>query len=211
MKKLLFLTAIFTMIVFAVDAQAKKKVQPKPKFPKSKVSAAAFRGQVNAALKTQGTQQGMRNIAPGEECGVFVEAKTNSKGESYNSAKEFLIISNDGVTGFGFTFYTFNYQGKKMFAMRGIPLEAGVCVDANTAVYITFEDGSDVGLKNFEDANCKGLVEVYFGELLKNSSAVESLKNQKVKSIKLVAGDKIINKTLSEGNQQQMQGTFKCL
>jgi len=201
MKKLFFLTAILAIVALSVNAQVKIKG----------VDATAFRKKAQAALKTQGTQQGMKAVKPGEECSVFVEAKVDQSGASYKAAKEFLIISNDGVTGFGFTFYTTVYENKTYLVMRGIPLEAGVCVDATSKITITFEDGTQFTLKNFAKDNCKGLVETYFGELLKNMDVVEAIKTKKVKAIKLEGVEKTVVKSLSEGNQQQIQGTFQCL
>lgn len=202
MKKLLFLVTMVTFVTLTASAQ----IIIKPLMP-----AEAFSKKVAAALKNSGGQQTMRSIAAGEECGVFVEAKKTTEGASYNSAKEFLIISSDGVTGFGFTFYTTTYEGKKLVAIRGLPLEAGICVDKTTKIVITFEDEESVTLQNFEKDNCKGVVEAYFGEILKNEGSLESLKTKKVRSIKLIAIEKTIVKSLSEGNQQQLQGTIKCL
>jgi hypothetical protein len=153
----------------------------------------------------------MRTIAPGEECGVFTSTETNKEGVKYQAAKEYLIISNDGVTGFAFTMYNTMYKESKYVVIRGLALESGVCVDNTTKVTITFEDGESVTLKNLEDPNCKGVVSVYFGKLLNNENALESLRTKKVRSIKLEGVEKTVVKSLSEGNQQQLQGTAKCL
>lgn len=202
MKKLLFLTAIITVVTLTASAQVKLKLEP----------AESFVKKASSAIKsTAGKQQTMRAIKPGEECGVFTETKKDDKGGSYNVAKEFLIISNDGVTGFGFTFFTTTYEGKKLVVMRGLPLENGVCVDNTTKITFTFEDGETATLSNFEKDNCKGLVTMYFGEILKNTTILDKLTNSKVRSIKLVAVEKTVVKSLSEGNQQQLQGTLKCL
>jgi hypothetical protein len=202
MKKIF--TSVLAVIIFTVAATAQVKLKLDP--------AASFSKKASSALKSgYGKQQAFKNVKAGEECSVFVEAKKNDAGATYNAAKEFLIISNDGVTGFGFTFFTADYKGNKLLVMRGLPLESGVCVDNTTSLVITFEDGEQLTVKNYDDANCKGVITTYFGDILKNMSAVESLKTKKARSFKLVAVEKTIVKSLSEGNQQQLQGTFKCL
>jgi hypothetical protein len=95
--------------------------------------------------------------------------------------------------------------------MRGLPLENGVCIDNTTKITFTFEDGETAILNNFEKEGCKGLVTTYFGEILKNTTILNKLISSKVRSIKLIAVEKTIVKSLSEGNQQQLQGTLKCL
>jgi hypothetical protein len=201
MKKLLLLATIVTIVSLTTSAQVKLKSEP----------VASFITKAKGALKTQGTQQAMRTIAPGEECGVFTSTETNKEGVKYQAAKEYLIISNDGVTGFAFTMYNTMYKESKYVVIRGLALESGVCVDNTTKVTITFEDGESVTLKNLEDPNCKGVVSVYFGKLLNNENALESLRTKKVRSIKLEGVEKTVVKSLSEGNQQQLQGTAKCL
>lgn len=201
MKKLLFLSAILTVITLTVTAQVKIKQSP----------AAAFGKKAISAIKSQGVQQGMKAIDPKDECGAFVATKKDDKGESYTEAKEFLIVSNDGVTGFAFTAYTTTYESKTLYVLRGLPLEAGVCVDNTTKITFTFEDGTQVTLNNFEKENCKGIVSLFMHDVLKNTDAYEALKTKKVRSIKFAGIEKTIVKSLSEGNQQQLQGTFKCL
>ncbi|MBX2931474.1 MAG: hypothetical protein KF781_05960 [Chitinophagaceae bacterium] len=201
MKKLFFLSAVFTVMTLAVSAQVKIKMEP----------SAIFGKKAQSALKTQGMQQGMKAVTPGDECGAFVATKKDDKGESYTEAKEFLIVSNDGVTGFAFTFYTLQYEGKTLYVARGMALEPGICVDNTSKVTITFDDGTQVTLPNFEKDNCKGIVSLYMHDVLKNMDTYESLKTKKVRSLKLEGVEKTVVKSFSEGNQQQMQGTFKCL
>jgi hypothetical protein len=201
MKKLLLLSAIFTVVTLTAVAQVKIKLEP----------AAAFGKKAISALKSQGTQQTMKAVTEGDECGAFVAAKKDDKGEAYTEANEFLIVSNDGVTGFAFTMYTTTYEGKTLYIVRGMPLETGVCVDKTSKVVITFEDGTDVTLGNFEKDNCKGIVSLFMHDVLKNMSTYEALKSKKARSIKLIGIEKTIVKSLSEGNQQQLQGTIKCL
>jgi uncharacterized protein YxeA len=201
MKKLLFLVTVVTFVTLAATAQVKLKVEP----------AAAFIKKATSALKSQGTQQTMRAVAPGEECGVFTSTETNKEGVKYQAAKEYLIISNDGVTGFAFTMYNTVYKENKYVIIRGLALESGVCVDNTSKVTVTFEDGETLTLKNFEDANCKGVVQAFFGKALNNEASLEALKTKKVRSLKLEGIEKTVVKSLSEGNQQQLQGTLKCL
>jgi len=201
MKKLFFLSAIVAVMSLTASAQVKIKMEP----------AASFGKKAQSALKSQGTQQAMRAITPGDECGVFVATKKDEKGESYNEAKEFLIVSSDGVTGFAFTFFTMQYEGKTLYAMRGMALDPEVCVDKTSKVTVTFEDGTQATLPNFEKDNCKGIVSLYIHDVLKNMDVYESFKTKKVRSLKLVGVEKTVAKSFSEGNQQQMQGTFKCL
>lgn len=201
MKKLLFLLTVVAFTTFTATAQVKLKVEP----------AAAFIKKASSALKTQGTQQTMRAIKAGEECGVFTASATTKDGVKYDAAKEYLIISNDGVTGFAFTMYNTVYKDNKYIIVRGLALETGVCVDNTSKITVTFEDGEQVSLKNFEDANCKGVVQAIFGKGLGNEAYLEALKTKKVRSIKLEGVEKTVVKSLSEGNQQQLQGTLKCL
>lgn len=201
MKKLLFLLTVVAFTTFTATAQVKLKVEP----------AAAFIKKASSALKTQGTQQTMRAIKAGEECGVFTTAATTKEGVKYDAAKEYLIISNDGVTGFAFTMYNTVYKENKYIIVRGLALETGVCVDNTSKITVTFDDGEQVTLKNFEDANCKGVIQAIFGKGLGNETALEALKTKKVRSIKLEGVEKTVVKSLSEGNQQQLQGTIKCL
>ncbi|MCC6636081.1 MAG: hypothetical protein IT251_11350 [Chitinophagaceae bacterium] len=201
MKKLFILSALFAVISFTATAQVKIKLEP----------AAAFGKKAISALKTQGTQQTMKAVAEGEECGAFVATKKDDKGANYTEAKEFLIVSNDGVTGFAFTMYTTTYEAKTLYVVRGMPLETGVCVDKSTKVTFTFEDGTQRTFTNFEKDNCKGIVTLFMHELVKNMDAYEDLKTKKVRSIRLEGIEKTVVKSLSEGNQQQLQGTIKCL
>lgn len=201
MKKLLFLLTVVAFTTFTATAQVKLKVEP----------AASFIKKASSALKTQGTQQTMRAIKAGEECGVFTTAATTKEGVKYDAAKEYLIISNDGVTGFAFTMYNTVYKENKYIIVRGLALETGVCVDNTSKITVTFDDGEQVTLKNFEDANCKGVIQAIFGKGLGNETALEALKTKKVRSIKLEGVEKTVVKSLSEGNQQQLQGTIKCL
>ncbi|MCU0321081.1 MAG: hypothetical protein MUE72_01620 [Chitinophagaceae bacterium] len=201
MKKLLFLLTVVAFTTFTATAQVKLKVEP----------AAAFIKKAGSALKSQGTQQTMRAIAPGEECGVFTASATNKEGTKYDAAKEYLIISNDGVTGFAFTMYNTIYKENKYIIVRGLALETGICVDNTSKITVTFDDGEAVTLKNFEDANCKGVVQAIFGKALNNETTLEALRTKKVRSIKLEGVEKTVVKSLSEGNQQQLQGTLKCL
>lgn len=201
MKKLLFLSAVIVAMTITATAQVKIKMEP----------SAMFSKKAQSALKTQGTQQAMKAITPGDECGAFVANKKDDKGEAYTEAKEFLIISSDGVTGFAFTFYTMQYEGKTLYVTRGMALEPDVCVDKTSKVTITFEDGTQATLQNFEKDNCKGIVSLYMHEVLKNLDVYEALKTKKVRSLRLAGVEKTVVKSFSEGNQQQMQGTVKCL
>ena len=201
MKKLLLLTTIITVVTLTASAQIKIKG----------IAASKFRVKATSAMRSQAGQKGMKAIAPGEECAAYTETKTREDGSKYVTAKEFLIISNDGTTGFAFTMYTAMYKESKLIVLRGLPLEPGVCVDNTTKVTFTFDDGTTAVVKNFEDANCKGVVTTYFGSILKNDDVLEALKTKNVRSIKLEGVEKTIVKGLTEGNQLQLQGTLKCM
>ncbi|MCZ2222096.1 MAG: hypothetical protein LC122_00480 [Chitinophagales bacterium] len=201
MKKLLFLSTIFAVMTLTVSAQVKVRLEP----------AAIFGKKAQSALKNQGTQQALKAVSPDDECGAFVTTKKDDKGESNTEAKEFLIVSNDGVTGFAFTFYTLQYKEKTLYIARGMALEPGVCVDNTSKVTFTFDDGTQATLTNLEKDNCKGIVSLYMHDLLKNMDVYESLKTKKVRSMRLDGVEKTVVKSFTEGNQQQIQGIFKCL
>ena len=55
------------------------------------------------------------------------------------------------------------------------------------------------------------MVQAFFGKALNNEASLEALKTKKVRSLKLEGIEKTVVKSLSEGNQQQLQGTLKCL
>ena len=201
MKKLLLLTTIITVVTLTASAQIKIKG----------ISASKFRAKATSAMRSQSGQKGMKAIAPGEECAAYTETKSREDGSKYVAAKDFLIISNDGITGFGFTMFTAMFKENKLIVLRGASLEPGVCLDNTTKLTFTFDDGTTAVVKSLEDDNCKGVVTAYFGTFLKNDDVLEALKTKNVRSIKMEGVEKTIVKGLTEGNQLQLQGIFKCM
>lgn len=170
------------------------------------------RAKAGAALKNKNENKGKSSaFTSADDCGAFTKTETAKDGTTSQSAKDFLIVSNDGSTGFGFTMYSVMLDGEKYVVIVGVALEKGICVDKSSKLTVTFEDGDQVTLKNFKADNCDGVVQAIIGKKVANESVVEQLKTKKVKSIKLEGVEKTIAKSFSENNQIQLQGTIKCL
>lgn len=204
MKKLLLLTTIFAFVALSASAQLKLKSKV--------VNNATFKKKAQSALKaSKGKQQGLKAVKEGEECTAFVTTKTDDKGTSYKLAKDLVVISNDGATGIAFNMFNFPYEGKQLVELKGIVFGSGsVCIDKSTTVTITFDDESQVTLRNFEKDNCDGIIDLYIGELVKNADIAVALKTKKIKAVKVSGVERTVARSLSEGNQQQIQGTMQC-
>ncbi|MBC7587603.1 MAG: hypothetical protein H7178_04510 [Chitinophagaceae bacterium] len=202
MKKL-FLLAAIAMVTMTASAQIKIKGID-PKVAKAKASAA---------LKSKKANKGMSStFTSADDCGAFTKTETAKDGSTSQSAKEFLIVSNDGATGFGFTMYSIMLEGSKYIVITGVVLDKEVCVaKGSSKMVVTFEDGEQLTLNNLNKDNCEGVVQAIIGKKLDNEVAGEQLKTKKVRSIKIVGVEKTVVKSLSENNQIQLQGTIKCL
>ena len=207
MKKLFFLAAI----AFAVSASAQIRGKAAAFDPK-KIDAKSTKTKASASLKSKAANKGAAAFTSADDCGAFTKTETDKDGSTYQAAKDFLIVSNDGTTGFGFTMSSFMLEGDKYVMLVGVALEKGFCVaKSSTKIVITFEDETQVSFTNFQADNCEGVVKTYIGKKVGNEADVEKLKTKKVRSIKLVGVEKSIVKPLSENNQIQLQGTVKCL
>jgi hypothetical protein len=203
MKKLFFSAAIAMMIGLTASAQ---------KFDPKQIDAKSTKTKAAASLKSRAANKGASAFTSADDCGAFTKTETDKDGASYQSAKDFLIVSNDGTTGFGFTMSSFMLEGDKYVMLVGVALEKGFCVaKSSSKIVITFEDETQVSFTNFQADNCEGVVKTYIGKKVGNEADVEKIRTKKVRSIKLVGVEKSIVKPLSENNQIQLQGTVKCL
>jgi hypothetical protein len=203
MKKLFFLAAI----AFAVSATAQVKG-----FDPKKIDTKSTKAKAAASLKEKKANKGSGAFTSTDDCGAFTKTETDKDGTQFQSAKDFLIVSSDGVTGLAFTMSNFMLEGSKYVMLVGVALEKATCVEKGaTKIVINYEDGTQATFPNFQADNCDGIVKTFFGKKLENEAALNDLKTKKVKSIKVTASEKTIIKTLSENNQIQLQGTIKCL
>ena len=203
MKKLFF----FAVIAIAIGSTASAQ-----KFDPKQIDAKSVRTRGAAALKNKSANKGASGFTAADDCGAFTKTETEKDGTTYQAAKDFLIISVDGTTGFGFNMSNFMLEGDKYVMLIGMALEKGVCVEKSVSkLVITFDDGTQITEQNYQPDNCDGVVKTYFGKKVGNTADLDMLKTKTVKSIKLVGAEKTVLKSLSENNQIQLQGTFKCL
>lgn len=202
MKKL-FLLAAIAMVTMTASAQIKIKGID-PKVAKAKASAA---------LKSKKANKGMSStFTSADDCGAFTKTETAKDGSTSQSAKEFLIVSNDGATGFGITMYSLMSEGSKYLVITNIVFDKEVCVGKGSSkMVVTFEDGEQLTFINYKKDNCEGVMQFVIGKSMENEDAADKLKTKKVRSIKTICVEKTVVKSLSENNQIQFQGTIKCL
>lgn len=203
MKKLFLLAAIAMTVAFTASAQ---------KFDPKKIDAKSTKAKAAASLKNKKANKGASAFTSADDCGAFTKTEAEKDGTTYQAAKDFLIVSNDGETGFAFNMSNFMVDGNKYVMLVGVVLDKGVCVEKTaTKIVVNFVEGESITLSNFQADNCDGVVKTFFGKNLANEASLEKLKTQKVKSIKVIGAEKTILKTLNENNQIQLQGTLKCL
>ncbi len=204
MKKLF----LFAAIAIAVSASAQIKG-----FDPKKIDTKSTKTKAASSLKEKAANKGKASaFTSADDCGAFTKTETDKDGTTYQSAKDFLIVSNDGTTGFGFTMSNFMLEGDKYVMIVGVALEKGFCVaKSSSKIVVTFEDETQVSFINFQSDNCDGIVKTYIGKKVGNEADLQLLKTKQVRSIKLVGVEKSMVKPLSDNNKVQLQGTLKCL
>jgi hypothetical protein len=129
-------------------------------------------------------------------------------GETYISAKELLVVSqNGGKTGFGI--YLMKVTGG--IALNMTAVGAGNCIDDDDKMNILFRDGSRLELTQDGDFNCKSEFVLYFGGSFGKKRALEELGTKQIATMRVWTSDGYVEEDFSEQLSLQIMKTIDCL
>lgn len=144
------------------------------------------------------------------DCSLWISTATDKvSGKTSTSAKNTLIISNDGgKKGFGI-FMMQSSQGGLILVLQAVGADG--CIDKGAKINILFTDGSRLELFSEGDFNCKGKATVYFGDVFGKQKQLDELRSKKIQTLRVWTSDSYFEKDFTTSNQEEFYNVINCL
>ena len=85
------------------------------------------------------------------------------------------------------------------------------CIETSSTLYFLFTDGSRMHFNSNTQFNCKGEALVYFGVMFGNDLQFKSLKNKKLKAIRVSTSGGYVEKNLSSEEAESFIHSLNCI
>lgn len=149
-------------------------------------------------------------------CNTLIKTETYPGGQVMTSAKEPIIISNNGSP----VVHVVLIKGLDGLIMNIGLIDAEVlCISKNANAEVTFTDNKKITIKHLSDLDCRGNFTCFLGEAFMNKKELDALKVKKIKQVtvtytdlkneELVYFKKTYNFTVQEG--EKIMKTINCL
>ena len=143
------------------------------------------------------------------ECSDLITTEVDKMtGKSTTSAKEMLVISEDGgKTGFGI----YVLQGSKSVIYSMQAVGAGNCIDDEDKANILFRDGTRIELYNDADFNCDAKFTLYFGGVFGKKKELEYLSTKEIETMRIWTSDSYVEKDFTSEQSKKLMTITACL
>jgi hypothetical protein len=145
----------------------------------------------------------------GYECSDLVFTETDKMtGTSSTSAKETLIISEDGgKSGFGITLL----NGSNSLIVSIQAVGAGSCINDDSKMNILFRDGTRLEFVNNGKFNCDAKFTLYLGGSFGKKSQLNLLKTKEIETMRIWTTKSYVEKDFSKDQSVKLKSIISCL
>jgi hypothetical protein len=156
------------------------------------------------------TKSETRETTNNFDCSNYIMTEIDKvTGISSLTAKEILIVSNDGGNN-GFSFYILkSYRGTIIFSIQVVG--ASNCIDDDDKMNVLFRDGTRIELTNDADFNCDANYTQYFGDIFGRMKELEMFRTKEVETIRIWTSNGYIEEDFNSEQSKQLIHTVDCL
>lgn len=127
-------------------------------------------------------------------------------GRNMVTTKNIILSEDGGKTGIAISFmYTSNTVAINMVAA------GGGCIPDNSTVYFLFTDGTRLEISSSSEFNCKGELEIYFGDVFGNESELQELRTKQIKAMRVSTRDSYVQKSFTTVQAGNFKTWLNCI
>ena len=142
------------------------------------------------------------------DCACWIKEEVDRMTGKVNiGARETLVISDDGVNGFGI----YPLKAGKAIILSITAVGAGSCIDKGDKINVLFRDGSRLELASQSDFNCDANATLYFGGSFGNRKQRDQLITKKIETMRVWTSDSYVQQDFTEEQSTAFREIFTCL